>query len=311
MKIFRGFILLIASLMMVGCGVEEAREDRLTVAVSIVPQETFVKAVAGDLVDVVTLIPSGASPANYQPSPKEMAAFSDAGIYFSIGVATEAANILPNIASQNDHLRIVELAEHVDAVYDARYFADDEDHLHDEHEEADHDENEEADHDHEGRDPHIWMSPKRVIVMVQMIRDTLIEEDPNNQTTYTDNAEAYIESLRIMDESLQDTFSDLQGEAFIVMHPSVGYFADDYGLDMIAIEEDGKDASVSHMQTVIDFALENGIKVVFYQQEFDSTQAKTIADEIDGEVIEYEPLSGDYINSLKKMATAFEQVFMK
>ncbi len=296
--------MLIVSMVITGCGAMTAPNERLTVAVSIVPQETFVKAVAGDLVDVVTLIPPGASPANYQPSPREMAAFGDASIYFTIDVGAEFANILPNVASQNDDLQIVDLAYYVDEVYDARYFDDV-----DEHSEEDQIEDEAENHNHEGRDPHIWMSPKRVIVMIESIRDTLIEADPSNETTYESNAEAYIEKLNALNESLDESFANMKGEAFIVMHPSVGYFADDYDLEMIAIEDEGKEASVSHMQSVIDYARENNIRVVFYQQEFDSTQAETIANEIEGEVIAYEPLSDDYIQSIGGMAEAFMKAF--
>ncbi len=304
MKRLSGLFIVILSLVLAGCGEEVVRNDRLTVAVSIVPQETFVKAVAGDLVDVVTLIPPGASPANYQPSPREMAAFGDASIYFTIDVGAELANILPNVASQNDDLEIVDLAYYVDEVYEARYFGDI-----DEHSEEDQGEDKEEDHNHEGRDPHIWMSPKRVIVMIESIRDTLMEADPGNETTYESNADDYIEKLNHLDESIAQSFVDLKGEAFIVMHPSVGYFADDYDLEMIAIEDEGKEASVSHMRSVIDFAREHNIRVVFYQQEFDSTQAETIANEIDGEVIAYEPLSGDYIQSMSGMAEAFMKAF--
>lgn len=313
MKRISVFIIMILSLTMVGCGVQSEQDDRLTVAVSIIPQATFVKAVAGDLVDVVTLIPPGASPTNYQPSPKEMTAFGDASIYFTIDVGAEAANILPNIASQNSDLAIVDLADYVDDVYDARYFSDEAEH--DDHEEEaehdDHEDEEEHDHSHEGRDPHSWMSPKRVVVMVEVIRDTLLAEDPSNADTYKENADQYINELKSLDEELVRIFSDHQGEPFIIMHPSLGYFSDDYGLEMIAIEEDGKDASVSHMQSVIDFALENNIKVVFYQEEFDSSQAETIADEIDGQVLVFQPLRSEYIEGLRDLSSAFEEVFMK
>lgn len=296
------------------CGVEETKSEKLTVAVSIVPQATFVKAVAGELVDVVTLIPPGASPANYQPSPKELAAFGDASVYFTVGVGAEESNILPNIAANNEGLEIVDLAHHVDEVYPARYFEEDdhEDEGHDDHEEEDHDDHEDEDgdeHDHSGRDPHIWMSPKRVIVMVNEIRDSLVTIDPDNEKTYTEKAAAYVAELETLDIELGNTMAGHEGEAFIIMHPSLGYFADDYHLEMVAIEQDGKEASAAHLGKVIDYGRDHEIHVVLYQSEFDSSQAETIAEALEGEVLEYEPLAADYMDNMNRLGDAFKKIF--
>ena len=270
----------------VGCTSKNMQSsNKTTVAVSILPQKAFVEAVAGDLIDVITLIPAGASPTNYQPSPKEMSAFQDAKIYFTIGVLAEESNILPNIASNNKDIITVHLEDTVDLKYEPRYFK--------------------SDHEHVGRDPHIWMSPKRVIVMIEEIRDNLIAIDPENIDTYTNNAKAYIKSLQEIDVSLTDTISKLENLTFIIMHPSLGYFADDYGLEMIALEEDGKEMTASHLEEIIDFAKNNNIKAIFYQSEFDNTQAKTLATEIDGETLAIEPLSQDYIKNLEKIAQLF------
>lgn len=287
-------VLTLIVLVLSGCSTTAVNDHQITVAVTIIPEATFVEAIAGDLVNVVTLIPPGASPANYQPTPKVMADFSQAELYFTIGVGAEEANILPNIASHNKEVKIVALASLVDEVYPARYFVE---------EEEEHDE----DHDHEGRDPHIWMSPKRVVVMAKAINQELKLLDPDNAAIYEANTVAFIEELEALDTSLESTYAQLLSKKFIVMHPSIGYMADDYKLEMIAIEEDGKEASVSHLQNVVDYAREHDIHVVFYQQEFDSSQAETIAVEISGKVLAYEPLSADYFASMKALAQAFTE----
>lgn len=309
----------------------EETVEKIKVAVSIVPQKTFVEAVAGDLVDVVVMIPSGSSPANYEPTPKELISLSESKLYFAIGVPTEEANIEPNILEGSD-LEVVELHEIVAEEYETRFFGAEEEHDH-EGEEADHEEGhdhetekadheeehdhdheadktdheDEHDHDHTGRDPHIWLSPKRVVVMVETIRDHLSEVDPANAETYATNAAEYIEELEAIDAELTEKFAISESIDFIVFHPSFGYFADDYGLKMLSIEEEGKEATAEGIQMVIDFANEKDIKVVFYQAEFDSSQAKTIADEIGGKVVEVMPLSPNYIENLRTMAEAFLQ----
>jgi len=273
-------------------------DDKITIAVSIVPEETFVRAVAGDKAEIVTLIPPGKSPESYSPTPQEMEAFSRADLYFSIGVPAEQAGILPKAKDFNSKVKIVDLAAKVGEVYPHRYFDEDEEHGSD---------NGEDNHRHEGRDPHIWLSPKRVMVMIDVIAKELSGFDPQNRSFYEKNAQDYIKELEELDSEIRKTLSNIKNRTFIVYHPAFGYFADDYGLNMIAIEKEGKEATAKDLQNVIDTAKSEGIKVVFYQAETDSKQARTLAEEIGGKVQMLEPLSSDYINNLRKMANAFLQ----
>lgn len=123
--------------------------------------------------------------------------------------------------------------------------------------------------------------------MVHKIADTLSELDPKkNKERYTSNAKAYITQLEALDQQIIDTLADSNLEGFIIYHPSMGYFADDYHLDMHVIEEGGKEATINSMTHIIDLAREKkGIDTIFYQEEFDSKQAKVIASEIDGHAI--------------------------
>ena len=90
--------------------------EKPIIAVTIVPEQTFAKAVCGDLAEVIALVPPGNSPENYEPTPAEMKKFSKASLYFSIGVPTEKANILPNIGS----VKTVSLQNEVASVYPDR-----------------------------------------------------------------------------------------------------------------------------------------------------------------------------------------------
>ena len=152
------------------------------------------------------------------------------------------------------------------------------------------------------------MSPKRVAAMVEAIRDALIAADEKNAETYKRNAEAYLQKLGEADKQLADVLAQAKVHSFIIMHPSMGYFADDYGLMQVSIEKEGKQATAEHLKTVIDYAKDNDIKVVFYQKEFDNNQAKTIAAEIGGEVMELEPLAPNYLENLEKLKEVFTAV---
>jgi zinc transport system substrate-binding protein len=297
---------LIIALGITGCNIGEVSKlkenNKPVIAVSIVPQETFVKAVAGDLVEVVTLIPPGYSPANYQPTPKEMESLSKASIYFSIGVPAEKSNILPKVKDLNKNIKVVSLDEEVGKKYPHRYFGEDEEHVH-------HEEEEIGDkHEHEGRDPHIWLSPKRVKIMIDAIKEELTSIDPKNSDIYIKNAEEYILKLDEVDREIRETLKGVEKQHFIIYHPSFGYFADDYGLEMIAIEQNGKKATAKTIKEVIDFAKKHNIKFIFYQAEFSDEQAKAIAQEIKGEVMKINPLASNYIENMKALAATFKKV---
>ena len=272
----------------------------LTVAVGIVPEATFVEKVAGDLVDVVTLVPPGNSPANYQPTTTEMQALSDASVYFTLQMPTEEANILPKVSDFNEDIIIVNLREAVGEVYPMRHMAA---HSHDEEGEA----HEEDEHEHEGEetvDPHLWLSPKRAMVMVQTIADELSAIDADHSETYRQNAAEYIASLEEMDSEITEAVSSLENKTFLIYHPAYGYFADDYGLDMISIEIAGKQATAAELQEVIEQALEHGVTTVYYQEEFDDSQAQTVAEEIGGRAAKVAPLSPEYIQGLRDFTAA-------
>jgi zinc transport system substrate-binding protein len=134
--------------------------------------------------------------------------------------------------------------------------------------------------------------------MVQNIAHELSLIDPDNKSFYQKNAEQYISQIDLLDKKITKSLSALNRRAFMIYHGSYGYFAKDYNLNMVSIEVAGKQATAVEIQKVIEYANTSGIKIIFYQEEFDDSQAQTIADEINGKVIQVSPLSENYIQSL-------------
>ena len=121
------------------------------------------------------------------------------------------------------------------------------------------------------------------------------------------NGAEYIAQLEQADKEISETLKNVDSKKFIVYHPAFGYFADDYGLEMYALEEEGKEATVGRLEDMIDLAKEENIKVIFYQEEIDSSQAEAFAQEIGGVTEQLAPLSADYINNLNKIADTFAE----
>lgn len=260
-----------------GCSVPPgpAASGKPIVAVSIVPEATFAKAVCGSLAQIVTVVPPGSSPETYEPTPRVMEEFSAAQVYFAIGVPVEAASVLPKAPAA---MKVVRLQNMVAQSYPDRKFESGE------------------------RDPHIWLSPKRAKVMVQAIADEMGTADPAHRAVYETNAQNCKKRLDALDADLKQILSGVPDRTFLVFHPAFGYFADDYGLKMVALEQEGKASTAQHMQELVDLAKRDGAKAIFYQAETDSKQAKAFAEEIGGRTVELAPLAADYESNLKKMA---------
>jgi|LGVF01.1.fsa_nt_gb zinc transport system substrate-binding protein len=275
-------LLLINILLLSSCSSNE-ETTKPSIAVSIVPEEQFLRKIVLDKYDIVTLIPSGSSPETYQPSPKQLRALEESDLYFSIGVATEKANILP-ILDDNKKIDIIDLAEGVDLLFEPRYF----------------------DLKETSRDPHIWLSPKRTIEIVKIMEKELIVKYPEDKDFFSKNANDYILELEDLDNYIKEKIALLENKNFIIYHPSYGYFAKDYGLNMIAIELNGKTANIDRLDTIIEIAEKENIRAVYYQSEMSSKQAKIIASEIGAIAIQIEPLSLDYIKNQKILIDTME-----
>ncbi len=276
-KVLIAFITVFLLLSMCSCAKTDSDDnDKKIIAVSIVPQATFVEAVCGENFEILTLIPSGASPETYELTTNEMKKLSRANIYFSIGVPAEESSILPMI---NEKTKVFALHETVAQSYPDLT-------------------------DDGGRDPHIWLSPKRVKLMVNKIAESLSDLDPDNKSLYIENAEKFIGSIYSADKQIKSVLDGKKNGSFITFHPSFGYFADEYQLTQYALEEHGKEATAKRLIEMADLAHRKGIKVIFYQAEASSRQAKAFAEEIGGKAICLEPLSADYIGNLNRMAEA-------
>jgi zinc transport system substrate-binding protein len=272
----------------------DSDSDTIVVGVSIVPQQQFVEKIAGDNVEVVVMVPPGASPHSYEPTPSQLTALSNAKMYAMVGSGiTVEDTMIGKLEDLNSDMLIVDCSEGITLV---------------EMVSNSHDEEEEHVPEEEiGLDPHIWTSPDNVETMVENIYQGLVEVDPDNQETYLANKDAYLAELHELDEQIKTTLEGKEGSSFMVYHPAWGYFANHYGITQVPVEIEGKEPSVQDMQNLIDEAKEKGIKVIFVQSGFSTVSAEAIASEIDGEVVELDPLAKDYIDNLSKVAEAFKE----
>lgn len=247
------------------------------ISVSILPQKTFIKKIAGDEYIVNVLIPPGSSPAAYTLSPSQMTDIAKSLVWFKIGHIGFEYSWGENIARVNSKMKVVDLSAGLDLIKRGTTESG-------------------------GTDPHTWLSPACVKQMAAHIIDVLSELNPKEAKTYKINYLKFVKEIDLLNIQLKSNFRDLSGRKIIVFHPTFSYFARDYGLQQISLETGGKEPTPQTMMNVMKMAKEEGIGVIYIQSEIDRDQAQVFADETGGLIIRLNPLDPAWSENLLFMA---------
>lgn len=271
-----------------------SREPEATVRsvwVSILPQKYFAELLCGDTIRVDVLLRPGQSPEMYSPSAAELARVSKADLYFGIGMPVELA-LLHRLESSMQGVRFVQTGKEPNA------------HEH-------HHEGESHDHDSEEVDPHIWMDPLQMIEVVAQMRDALAVQWPEAQADFTERAATLTAELSALDAELQKQLAPHKGRAFIINHPSLGNFAERYGLQQLSIESAGSTPSARRVADLVSMAKGANVGVILTQPEFGRSSAEVLGRELKIPVVEINPLAEDYFANLRGIADAIASGFDK
>jgi len=288
------------------------------VTVSILPQKYFVEKIAQDKIKVNVMVKPGASPATYEPKTSQMKMLSHSLIYFAIDVPFE--NVwLDKFKNANKKMLVVDTDKGIDKLEMEAHHHDDEhdDHEakhddhdeHDDHEAKHNDHDEHEGHDHTGLDPHIWLDPILVKIQAKNIYEALIKVDAKNKEFYTKNYKIFLSELDDLNKKIEDILEPYKDKAFMVFHPSWGYFSSRYDLEQISIEVQGKEPKPAQLVELVKEAKKHNIKIVFVSPQFSQNGAKTISNSINGNVSTIDPLSGNWDENLIKVANEIAKTY--
>lgn len=265
--------------------------SNINAIVSILPQQTFVKAIGGEKVNLSLMVQPGNSPHTYEPKPSQMIDIAKAHLYFAIDVEFEHV-WLPRFQNLNPKMQIIDLADNITKMQMQEKHEKEKDEHHSEHE-------------HEGEDPHIWTAPENVKIIARNIYNALKKEDPKNTDYYKRNLDIFLASIDETDRQIIHFLSSLEDtRRFMVFHPSWGYFAKAYNLEQIAVEVEGKEPKPKELIHLLQEAKEEKVKAIFTQPEFSDTVAKVIAKELQIPVVKVSPLASNWSENLINIAKA-------
>lgn len=243
-------------------------------AVSIEPQRWLLEQLADSTATIVTMLPSGANPETFDPTMNLRAKAEEASAYFATGALPFETSF-----KEVSHTPFFDTSAGIERIYGTH------DHLHGEGN---------GHHDHDEADPHFWTSVSGARQMAANMAEALKEMDPDNSHKYDARLLALNGRLDSLDSSIRSRLSQPASRTFAVWHPSLSYFARDYGLHQLSVGQESKEMSARQMKEAIDEAKADSVRVFFFQSQYDAQRAQTISDAIGARMVTINPLAYDW-----------------
>lgn len=276
-------LLAVALLMLGACADHVA--DKKIVTVSIEPQRYMLEQIAGGHVQVRCLLSDGANPETYDPSMTHMINLQKSAAYMRMGNIGFESALIDKIHDSNPDLPIFNTSTGIDPVRGT--------HSHGHPEDMD------------AIDPHTWTSVRNAKIIAANMLEGLLKIDPSNARDYRRNYERFTHRLDSLDSVFTARLEPRRGEAFLVWHPSLSYFARDYGLEQVTVGgHEGKELSVGALREAVEHAREHGAEVFFSQTDLDTRQVNAMNSEIGARLVEINPMSGRWEEEMIKIADA-------
>ena len=288
MNKLRAIIAIFAIFLFVGCAERKVVIENRAV-VSIAPLKPLVEKILGEDFEVSVLVPQGASPETFEPTPKQLREVETARFVFGTGLLEFEQELLHRI-TRNE--QIINLSQGIELIAGTCSHAH---HAHTTTCEHGH-------HHAHGIDPHIWCSPKALGKMAENTYNAIAREMPDS-TKYGERYTALCIKLLELDEEVTELCRQSSHSTFFIYHPALTYLARDYGLTQVAVEHEGKEPSAKHLSRIIEQARAEGVKYIFYQSEFPASSVEVICNDIGATAVEINPLEEDIFENIRHIVT--------
>ncbi len=254
-----------------------------SILVSLSPHKQFIKKISGDFLKIYSIVPDGADPHTFEPTPKQMVAASECDIWFYVGEGFET-KALPALESYSNRLELVDLRKNIDLI------------LGDGHNDC-------PSCSHDG-DLHFWLSAKEAQIQAKTIYEALLQKYPEHAAVFSKNFQLFIEELKELDTRLAQILAPVKNRIFMVSHPAFAYFCRDYNLDEISIEFEGRSPTPQQLTTVLESAKKEHIQVIVGLKHLSNKGVLLIGNELKVKVLILDPHHDSLSETLFKLSNA-------
>lgn len=268
------------------CGNTTQKSEKPILTVTLEPLRYFTEAIAGDNYEVVSMVPKGSSPESYDPTPQQLVNLSKSQAYFRIGYIGFEQAWMKKLEANCPNMKVYDTSKGIDLIRDKGHWH--------------------GDHFHEGGvEPHVWNSTQNALIIADNIYQALCELDSTHQEDYQKRLDVLKQTIRQTDANVR-TLVENADSTFLIYHPALSYFARDYGLKQVSIEEGGKEPSPAQLKALIETCRNENVHTIFVQQEFDQRNAQLIANELGVNIVSINPLSYDWVKEMIRIAEALK-----
>ncbi|KAA6323886.1 zinc transport system substrate-binding protein [termite gut metagenome] len=278
MKYLIGFGIVL--ILLTACSVSEKSETQRIITVTIEPQRYFTEAIAGDKFTVISMVPKGNNPETYDPTPKQLMELGKSEAYFRIGYIGFELSWMDRLISNVPHIRVSDTSKDIRFIQDTTHGSSFKNNM----------------------EPHIWCSSVNARIIARNTFDALCDLDKENKHYYLSRYDSLCQRIELTDSIIRGILEEKADRAFMIYHPTLSYYARDYGLCQICIEKDGKEPSPAHLKKLIERCKLERVRTIFIQSEFDCHNAEAIAKETNTTLFPINPLSSNWEKEMIQVA---------
>ena len=252
----------------------------VTVTVTISPYKYFVDQIAKGKVDVNVMVSNGNNPETYEPYAQQMMELSKSALYLKVGSIGFEQTWMKKLQDNAPDMKVIDTSVGIKP----------------------------AKTPGGNIDPHVWMSCSNARIIASNILKALCELEPKNKAFFEKNYQSLLSIIDKRDSTIKENFKkdpDLVRK-FVIYHPILTYFARDYQLEQLAIEEEGREPSASQLKSLIERARKEKIKFCLIQAEFANRNTTTFINESHTKPMNINPLQGDWNWAMQEAAAAVQ-----
>ena len=252
----------------------------VTVTVTISPYKYFVDQIAKGKVDVNVMVSNGNNPETYEPYAQQMMELSKSALYLKVGSIGFEQTWMKKLQDNAPDMKVIDTSMGIKP----------------------------AKTPGGNIDPHVWMSCSNARIIASNILKALCELEPKNKAFFEKNYQSLLSIIDKRDSTINESFKkdpDLVRK-FVIYHPILTYFARDYQLEQLAIEEEGREPSASQLKSLIQRARKEKIKFCLIQAEFANRNTNTFINESHTKPMNINPLQGEWNWAMQEAAAAVQ-----
>jgi zinc transport system substrate-binding protein len=243
----------------------------LKVIATFYPLYDFAQNVGGTKINATILVPETVDVHDFEPTPSVIQQVATASVLIYNGAGLEPWISSVVSASGNTKLALVNCSQGIQLLPVSPEFQQ----------------------GNQTVDPHIWLNPVLVKQIVNNILQGLIKADPADSQYFTQNAEAYIAKLDLLNSAAIDATTNTKTRYFVTFHEAFAYFAKQYNLTQIPIAGPfQEEPTPSDIQNVVNAINQFHLLYVGYESLENPAISQAIATETHATLVLMNPIEG-------------------